>query len=85
MLHTCQTDLTRNALRKLSLKVIAEHFSKRLVHEGAILKPRAMIVELLRDYGVEIEYGVALRARKDEMDWKLCQTLILLPPPDKWV
>ncbi|KAH6765379.1 hypothetical protein C2S52_000205 [Perilla frutescens var. hirtella] len=61
--HTCRLDLTRNTPRKLSSRVIADLFSKRILNEGSILKPRAMIVEILREYGIEVEYSVALRAR----------------------
>ncbi|KAH6786878.1 hypothetical protein C2S52_006430 [Perilla frutescens var. hirtella] len=61
--HTCRLDLTRNAPRKLSSRVIADLFKKRILDEGSILKPRAMIAEILREYGIEVEYSVALRAR----------------------
>ncbi|KAH6797741.1 hypothetical protein C2S52_022295 [Perilla frutescens var. hirtella] len=61
--HTCRLDLTRNAPRKMSSKVMAVYFSKKIRYEAAVLKPRAMIAELLKEYGIEVEYGVALRAR----------------------
>ncbi|KAH6756374.1 hypothetical protein C2S53_002673 [Perilla frutescens var. hirtella] len=61
--HTCRLDLTRNAPRKLSSRVIADLFRKRILDVGSILKPRAMIAEILREYGIEVGYSVALRAR----------------------
>ncbi|KAH6769872.1 hypothetical protein C2S52_014675 [Perilla frutescens var. hirtella] len=61
--HTCWLDLTRNAPRKLSSRVIANLFKKRILDEGSILKPRAMIAEILWEYGIDVEYSVALRAR----------------------
>ncbi|KAH6766278.1 hypothetical protein C2S52_017261 [Perilla frutescens var. hirtella] len=61
--HTCRLDLIRNAPRKLSSRVIADLFKKRILDEGSILRPRAMIAEILREYGIEVEYSVALRAR----------------------
>ncbi|KAH6755729.1 hypothetical protein C2S53_009991 [Perilla frutescens var. hirtella] len=61
--HTCRLDLTHNAPRKMSSKVMADYFSKKIRYEGAVLKLRAMIAELLREYGIDVEYGVALRAR----------------------
>ncbi|KAH6762103.1 hypothetical protein C2S52_019536 [Perilla frutescens var. hirtella] len=61
--HTCRLDLTCNAPRKLSSRVIADLFKKRILDEGSILRPRAMIAEILREYGIEVEYSVALRAR----------------------
>ncbi|KAH6795076.1 hypothetical protein C2S52_005553 [Perilla frutescens var. hirtella] len=62
-IHTCRLDLTRNAPRKLSSWVIADLFRKRILDEGSILKPRAMIAEILREYVIDAEYSVALRAR----------------------
>ncbi|KAH6781772.1 hypothetical protein C2S51_007065 [Perilla frutescens var. frutescens] len=52
-----------NAPRKMSSKVVADYFAKKIRYESAVLKPRAIIAELLREHGIEIEYGVALRAR----------------------
>ncbi|KAH6793917.1 hypothetical protein C2S52_004394 [Perilla frutescens var. hirtella] len=61
--HACRLDLTRNAPRKLSSHVIADFFKRRILDEGSILRPRAMIAELLRDHAIEVEYDVALWAR----------------------
>ncbi|KAH6766892.1 hypothetical protein C2S52_017875 [Perilla frutescens var. hirtella] len=61
--YTCRLDLTHNAPQKLSSRVIADLFRKRILDEGSILKPRAMIAEILREYGIEVEYSIALRAR----------------------
>ncbi|KAH6795081.1 hypothetical protein C2S52_005558 [Perilla frutescens var. hirtella] len=51
--HACRLDMTRNALRKLSSQVIADFFKKRILDEGSILRPRAMVIELLREYDIE--------------------------------
>lgn len=61
--HTCQSDLTRNAPRKMSSKVIANYFAKRLLRENEIIKSKAIIAHLLSEYDIEVEYNVALRAR----------------------
>ncbi|KAH6834579.1 hypothetical protein C2S53_004034 [Perilla frutescens var. hirtella] len=37
----------------MSSKVMADYFSKKIRYEGDVLKPRAMIAELLREYGIE--------------------------------
>ncbi|KAH6816866.1 hypothetical protein C2S51_000469 [Perilla frutescens var. frutescens] len=61
--HTFRLDLTHNVPQKLSSKIIANFFKKRILDDGSIMKLRAMITELLGEYGIEVECNVTLQAR----------------------
>lgn len=62
-IHTCQLYLPRNNPRTAPSKVIASFFSKKLLHEGVILKPKEMMAELKNKFAIEVHYSAALRAR----------------------
>ncbi|KAH6784186.1 hypothetical protein C2S52_009145 [Perilla frutescens var. hirtella] len=61
--HTCHMDMSRIAPRQVPARVIAKHFARKLVDEGVVLKPKEMMSELLREYGIQIDYSFALRLR----------------------
>lgn len=50
--HTCEMDLDRIATRHVFAKVIAKYFLRKLINEGAILKLKDMIAELLSEFGI---------------------------------
>lgn len=61
--HTCHLDMSRTTPRQVPARVIAKYFARKLVNEGVVLKPREMMVELVRDFGIQIDYSFALRTR----------------------
>lgn len=61
--HSCYTNLDRSSARQVTVKVAASFFSRRLVDNGTTLKPKDMIDELRRLYGIGIDYSFALRTR----------------------
>ncbi|XP_057803157.1 uncharacterized protein LOC131018454 [Salvia miltiorrhiza] len=61
--HTCHTDLNRTAPRQIPARVVGRYFARKLVGEGVVLKPKEMISEMQRLFGIEINYSFALRAR----------------------
>ncbi|KAH6811026.1 hypothetical protein C2S51_024788 [Perilla frutescens var. frutescens] len=61
--HTCHMDMSRIALRQVPAWVIAKYFARKLIDEGVVLKPKEMVSELLREYGIQIDYSFALRSR----------------------
>ncbi|KAH6805136.1 hypothetical protein C2S51_029967 [Perilla frutescens var. frutescens] len=61
--HTCHMDMSRTAPRQVPARVIAKHFARKLVDEGVVLKPKEMMSELLREYGIQIDYSFTLRSR----------------------
>ncbi|KAH6834582.1 Beta-glucosidase [Perilla frutescens var. hirtella] len=75
--HACRLDLTRNAPQKLCSKVITNFFKNRIQDEGSILKLRAMITELLREYGIEenrkSKEKLKLETRGDHAVWAYCR------------
>ncbi|XP_057808460.1 uncharacterized protein LOC131022936 [Salvia miltiorrhiza] len=61
--HTCHTDLNRTAPRQIPARVVGIYFTRKLVGEGVVLKPKEMMSEMQRLFGIEINYSFALRAR----------------------
>lgn len=61
--HTCQLDLRHHAPPAMNSNVIAAFFAPILLNEGAILRPKDMQHQLLREYGIEVEYQLTLSAR----------------------
>ncbi|KAH6786487.1 hypothetical protein C2S52_006039 [Perilla frutescens var. hirtella] len=66
--HTCHMDMSRVAPRQVPARVIAKYFARKLVDEGVVLKPKEMVSELLREYGIQIDYSFALRSRNIAID-----------------
>ncbi|KAH6797116.1 hypothetical protein C2S52_021670 [Perilla frutescens var. hirtella] len=52
--HTCHMDMSRIAPRQ---------FARKLVDDGVVLKPKEMMSELLREYGIQIDYNFTLHSR----------------------
>ncbi|KAH6812903.1 hypothetical protein C2S51_021921 [Perilla frutescens var. frutescens] len=61
--HTCHMDMSRVAPRQVPARVIVKNFARKLVDERVVLKPKEMVSELLREYGIQIDYSFALRSR----------------------
>ncbi|XP_057779745.1 uncharacterized protein LOC130998337 [Salvia miltiorrhiza] len=61
--HSCHTDLNRTAPRQIPARVVGRYFTRKLVGEGVILKPKEMMLEMQRLFGIEINYSFALCAR----------------------
>ncbi|XP_057790840.1 uncharacterized protein LOC131007948 [Salvia miltiorrhiza] len=61
--HSCDGDLGRIARIKAPAKVVATYLAQKIHDDCEILKPKAIQLELRREFGVQIKYDVALRAR----------------------
>ncbi|KAH6819810.1 hypothetical protein C2S53_007317 [Perilla frutescens var. hirtella] len=49
--------------RQVPARVLGKYFARRLVDERVVLKPKEMIAELVREFGIHIDYSFALRTR----------------------
>ncbi|XP_057793162.1 uncharacterized protein LOC131009771 [Salvia miltiorrhiza] len=61
--HSCDGELGRVARIKAPAKVVAAYLAHKIHDDCEILKPKAIQLELRREFGVQIKYDVALRAR----------------------
>ncbi|XP_057808425.1 uncharacterized protein LOC131022899 [Salvia miltiorrhiza] len=61
--HTCRSNLTRTAPRMVPSRVVAAYFSRKLSVERIVLKPKEMMDEMLRLFGIQMGYKFALRSR----------------------
>ncbi|KAH6763082.1 hypothetical protein C2S52_020515 [Perilla frutescens var. hirtella] len=61
--HTCHLDMGRIAQRQVPARVIGKYFTRRLVDERVVLKPKEMMAEFVREFGIHIDYSFALRTR----------------------
>ncbi|KAH6838292.1 hypothetical protein C2S53_020466 [Perilla frutescens var. hirtella] len=61
--HTCHLDMDRIAPRQVPARVLGKYFSLKLVDERVVLKPKEMMAELVREFGIHIDYSFALRTR----------------------
>ncbi|KAH6837263.1 hypothetical protein C2S53_003050 [Perilla frutescens var. hirtella] len=61
--HTCYLDMGRIAPRQVLARVLGKYFGRRLVDERVVLKPKEMMVELVREFSIHIDYSFALRTR----------------------
>ncbi|XP_057793364.1 uncharacterized protein LOC131009986 [Salvia miltiorrhiza] len=61
--HSCDGELGRVARIKAPAKVVAAYLAQKIHDDCEILKPKAIQLELRREFGVQIKYDVALRAR----------------------
>ncbi|KAH6770984.1 hypothetical protein C2S52_015787 [Perilla frutescens var. hirtella] len=61
--HTCHMDMGCIAPCQVPARVIAKYFARKLINDGVVLKPRAMMAELVSDFGIQIDYSFALRSR----------------------
>ncbi|KAH6776476.1 hypothetical protein C2S52_014037 [Perilla frutescens var. hirtella] len=61
--HTCHLDMGRIAPRQVPARVLRKYFACRLVDEQVVLKPKEMMAELVREFGIHIDYSFALRTR----------------------
>ncbi|XP_057803139.1 uncharacterized protein LOC131018434 [Salvia miltiorrhiza] len=61
--HSCDGELGRVARIKAPAKVIAAYLAQKIHDDCEILKPKAIQLELRHEFGVQIKYDVALRAR----------------------
>ncbi|KAH6780650.1 hypothetical protein C2S52_011887 [Perilla frutescens var. hirtella] len=62
-IHTCHLDMGRIAPRQVPARVLRKYFARRLVDERVVLKPKEMMAELVREFGIYIDYSFALRTR----------------------
>ncbi|KAH6831765.1 hypothetical protein C2S53_008384 [Perilla frutescens var. hirtella] len=53
----------RIAPRQVPARVLGKYFARRLVDERVVLKPKEMMAELVREFGIHIDYSFALRTR----------------------
>ncbi|XP_057811543.1 uncharacterized protein LOC131025775 [Salvia miltiorrhiza] len=61
--HSCDGELGRVARIKAPAKVVAAYLAQKIHDDCEILKPKAIQLELRREFVVQIKYDVALRAR----------------------
>ncbi|KAH6811822.1 hypothetical protein C2S51_025584 [Perilla frutescens var. frutescens] len=61
--HTCHLDMGRIAPRQVPARVLGKYFARRLVDERVVLKLKEMMAELVREFGIHIDYSFALRTR----------------------
>ncbi|XP_057770752.1 uncharacterized protein LOC130990542 [Salvia miltiorrhiza] len=61
--HSCDGDLGRVKRIKAPAKVVATYLAQKIHNDCEILKPKAIQLELQREFGVQIKYDVSLRAR----------------------
>ncbi|XP_057770877.1 uncharacterized protein LOC130990672 [Salvia miltiorrhiza] len=66
--HTCIGDMVNTGVRKFHARVIAAHIAKKMSEDGEIVKPRTIMADLQREYGVNISYSVAIRARNGAVE-----------------
>ncbi|MEJ1821178.1 hypothetical protein, partial [Escherichia coli] len=62
-IHTCAQNLVNIGVRKVNARVIAAYISRKIREDGEVLKPRSIMADLQREYGVHVTYSVAMRAR----------------------
>ncbi|KAH6780923.1 hypothetical protein C2S52_012160 [Perilla frutescens var. hirtella] len=80
--HTCHLDMSRVAPRQVPARVLAKYFARKLVDERTVLKPKEMIAELVREFGIHIDYSFALRTRNISIEMlpAFLHTLQLMNP-----
>ncbi|KAH6785183.1 hypothetical protein C2S51_037638 [Perilla frutescens var. frutescens] len=61
--HTCHLDMGQIAPRQVPARVLGKYFARRLVDERVVLKPKEMMAELVREFGIHIDYIFALHMR----------------------
>ncbi|KAH6788984.1 hypothetical protein C2S51_003990 [Perilla frutescens var. frutescens] len=61
--HTCHLDMGRIAPRQVPARVLGKYFARRLVDERVVLKLKEMMAELVREFGIHIDYSFALCTR----------------------
>ncbi|XP_057790698.1 protein FAR1-RELATED SEQUENCE 5-like [Salvia miltiorrhiza] len=61
--HTCEMDLRKHGRRTVGAKVIGAFFAPTLLNEGAILRPKEMLAQLQRQFGIQVDYKTALMGR----------------------
>ncbi|XP_057768223.1 uncharacterized protein LOC130988418 [Salvia miltiorrhiza] len=61
--HTCTDNLVNIGVRKVPARVIAAYIAKKMREDGDIVKPRSIVVDLQREYGVQTSYSVEIRPR----------------------
>ncbi|KAL5576113.1 hypothetical protein UlMin_017812 [Ulmus minor] len=62
--HTCTTDFKKVRYRQATSWVVGECVKKRLINPGRVFKPRDVIDDMKRKFGVDISYSVAWRGRE---------------------
>ncbi|XP_057802984.1 uncharacterized protein LOC131018277 [Salvia miltiorrhiza] len=80
--HSCEGDLRTAKKIKAHSKVVAAFVANRIRDDGEVIKPKSIMAELVRDFGIKIKYDVALRARNLGMDMiygRVDDSFLLLP------
>ncbi|KAL5576621.1 hypothetical protein UlMin_018320 [Ulmus minor] len=62
--HTCATDFKKVRYKQATSWVVRECVKKRLINPGRVFKPRDVIDDMKRKFGVDISYSVAWRGRE---------------------
>ncbi|KAL5573307.1 hypothetical protein UlMin_022904 [Ulmus minor] len=62
--HTCATDFKKVRYRQATSWVVGECVKKRLINPRRVFKPRDVIDDMKRKFGVDISYSVAWRGRE---------------------
>ncbi|KAL5538636.1 hypothetical protein UlMin_046178 [Ulmus minor] len=62
--HTCTTDFKKVRYRQATSWVVGECVKKRLINPRRVFKPRDVIDDMKRKFGVDISYSVAWRGRE---------------------
>ncbi|XP_057791781.1 uncharacterized protein LOC131008735 [Salvia miltiorrhiza] len=80
--HSCEGDLRTAKKIKAYSKVIAAYVANRICYDGEVIKPKSIMAELVRDFGIKIKYDVVLRARNLRMEMiygRVDDSFLLLP------
>ncbi|XP_057791782.1 uncharacterized protein LOC131008766 [Salvia miltiorrhiza] len=80
--HSCEGDLHTAKKIKAHSKVVAAFVANRIRDDGEVIKPKSIMAELVRDFGIKIKYDVALRARNLGMEMiygRVDDSFLLLP------
>ncbi|KAL3630045.1 hypothetical protein CASFOL_023029 [Castilleja foliolosa] len=59
--HTCKIDLNVSGARQVPSKVIAAFFAPKLVLEGRLFRPKEIMFDIEKKYGINITYDKALK------------------------
>ncbi|XP_057811370.1 uncharacterized protein LOC131025588 [Salvia miltiorrhiza] len=80
--HSCEGELGILKRIKAHSNVVAAYVEKRIRDDGEVIKPKSIMSELLREFGVRIKYDVALRARNlnlEKIYGRIDDSFLLLP------
>ena len=62
--HTCPTDFKPVRRRQATSWVVGECVKRRLINPGRVYRPRDVMDDMKRKFGVDISYSVAWKGRE---------------------